>query len=149
MNMTVDLEGFEEADLDMDSVKGWELPPAGTYECELTLSVKLINEEKKVEWKYEIVDAEDEVLIGNTFNELMGIKPIKNKDTGKVTDPRVFFKKKATILSKALDIPNKIGDLVEAVQNVRVSCYLDHRVVKANGTETAYAAVRDVGFEVL
>lgn len=151
MNMTtVGLEDFDDEDLNMDSVKGWELPPAGTYECELSLSVKQVNDENKVEWKYKIVDSDDdETQVGNTFNELMGIKPITNKDTGKVTDPRVFFKKKATSLSKALDVPNNIKALVEAAQNVRVSCYLDHRVVKTKDGETAYAVVRDVGFQVL
>lgn len=137
-------------DVDMNSVediKGFELPPEGSYVCTLSLSPKVINSETRIEWKYDVVeplqlnDPDAEVPAGATFNQLMGLKVIKTKD-GKDFDPRSVFKVKCTILSEALGVANTVRELVEAVQNVQVTCFLKHKLT--NGK--VYAEVTDAGF---
>lgn len=137
-------------DVDMNSVediKGFELPPEGSYVCMLSLAPKVINNETRIEWKYDVVeplqlnDPDAEVPAGATFNQLMGLKVIKTKD-GKDFDPRSVFKVKCTILSEALGVANNPRELVEAVQNVQVTCFLKHKL--SNGK--VYAEVTDAGF---
>ena len=137
-------------DVDMNSVediKGFELPPEGSYVCTLSLAPKAINGETRIEWKYDVVeplqlnDPDAEVPAGATFNQLMGLKVIKTKD-GKDFDPRSVFKVKCTILSEALGVANNPRELVEAVQNVQVTCFLKHKL--SNGK--VYAEVTDAGF---
>lgn len=137
-------------DVDMNSVediKGFELPPEGSYVCMLSLAPKVINGETRIEWKYDVVeplqlnDPDAEVPAGATFNQLMGLKVIKTKD-GKDFDPRSVFKVKCTILSEALGVANNPRELVEAVQNVQVTCFLKHKL--SNGK--VYAEVTDAGF---
>ena len=137
-------------DVDMNSVediKGFELPPEGSYVCTLSLAPKVINNETRIEWKYDVVeplqlnDPDAEVPAGATFNQLMGLKVIKTKD-GKDFDPRSVFKVKCTILSEALGVANNPRELVEAVQNVQVTCFLKHKLT--NGK--VYAEVTDAGF---
>ena len=137
-------------DVDMNSVediKGFELPPEGSYVCTLSLAPKVINNETRIEWKYDVVeplqlnDPDAEVPAGATFNQLMGLKVIKTKD-GKDFDPRSVFKVKCTILSEALGVANNVRELAEAVQNVQVTCFLKHKLT--NGK--VYAEVTDAGF---
>ena len=137
-------------DVDMNSVEdltGFELPPEGSYVCMLSLAPKVINGETRIEWKYDVVeplqlnDPDAEVPAGATFNQLMGLKVIKTKD-GKDFDPRSVFKVKCTILSEALGVANNPRELVEAVQNVQVTCFLKHKL--SNGK--VYAEVTDAGF---
>ena len=73
----------------------------------------------------------------------MGLKPIKTKD-GKDFDPKSVFKVKCTILSEALGVQNGVRELVEATQNIQVTCFLKHKLT--NGK--LYAEVTDAGFAV-
>ena len=149
MSNTIDMSAL---DVDMNSVeelKGFELPPEGSYTCTLSLSPKAINGETRLEWKFDVVepielnDPDAVVPAGATFNLLMGLRPIKTKD-GKDFDPKAVFKVKCTILSEALGVANNPRELVEAVQNVQVNCFLKHKLT--NGK--VYAEVPDAGFEV-
>ena len=150
MSTTIDMS---ELDVDMNSVeelKGFELPPEGSYTCTLSLSPKSINGETRLEWKFDVVepielnDPDAVVPAGATFNLLMGLKVIKTKD-GKDFDPKSVFKVKCTILSEALGVANNPRELVEAVQNIQVNCFLKHKLT--NGK--VYAEVTDAGFEVV
>ena len=113
------------------------------------MSPKAINGETRLEWKFDVVepielnDPDAVVPAGATFNLLMGLRPIKTKD-GKDFDPKAVFKVKCTILSEALGVANNPRELVEAVQNVQVNCFLKHKLT--NGK--VYAEVPDAGFEV-
>ena len=55
MSNTIDMSAL---DVDMNSVeelKGFELPPEGSYTCTLSLAPKAINGETRLEWKFDVV----------------------------------------------------------------------------------------------
>ena len=56
MSTTIDMSAL---DIDMNSVeelKGFELPPEGSYSCLLSLVPKAFNGETKVVWEYSVVE---------------------------------------------------------------------------------------------
>lgn len=129
--------------IDMNTVEdleGFELPPAGSYTAALSLAVKDINGENKLEWTYTIVDAIElddpsaEVPANAKFSTLSDLKPKNLK----------YSKHKCTILAESLGISANLGDIVENVQNVEVTCILKHKPYK----DKVYADVPNEGFAV-
>ena len=140
-------------DVDMGSVedlKGFELPPEGSYSCLLSLTTKEIAEETKLLWEFKIVeplqlnDPDAVVAPDAAFSLFMGLKPIVTK-TGSTFDPRSMFKVKCTILSEALGVANTLSALHETVQNIQVNCMLKYKRTKDG---KIFAEVPDAGFAV-
>ena len=148
MSTTIDMSAL---DIDMNSVedlKGFEVPPEGSYSCLVSLVPKVFDGETKVVWEYTVVeplelnDPDAVVPADASFNTIMGLKKVKTAK-GEF-DPRSFYKTKTTILAEALGVANNPRELVEAVQNIQVTCFLKH---KLQGDKT-YADVIDAGFVV-
>ena len=148
MSNTIDMSAL---DIDMSSVEdlqAFALPPEGSYSCLLSLTPKAIKGETKVSWDFKVIeplelnDPDAKVPANATFSTLMGLKKITTAK-GEF-DPRSFYKVKTSILAEALGVENNPRELVEAVQNIQVTCFLKHKL----SGDKMFSEVLDTGFSV-
>ncbi len=138
--MDLDFEG-------VDDLPTFETPPAGAYLLEVSLEAKEINSAKYVEAGY-IIDetvelknpSDTPVPNGSRFSELFSVDPTIVYDSGQkaVEFTKVYVKQFFDFAGST-----KLGDIVAAVQKVKVSCVIVNRRSKKD-PDTVRASTKNI-----